>query len=684
MRAGRNCGTDGVTAGIGWFVSDDGGYTSVAVAVALLVSITLVFSVAATEWVLARSGDVQAVADAAALAGANTVSSYCTVAQVTDACVLSMGLAGISVLGAALVASAVPGGQKVAAEALDTAKSVLESRSKFARSAAKGLRALERVLPAIIVANAGSCASANGEGGLEYGGAALPVPFESKSDFSSLDVEIRPDEVEDAARDLQDATRAAEAAKKRAEQARERAWRADCVDDPSCLSSRASALAGLSGGDNPVVDRPQSWSFAMPIRRSRAYYAQRMATESPRGDDIESITDSCARAAFYAYASDEVAGAYCYEGDETDVDLWLPHLARNAAEVRETWLYTDNSWPCTDEDGAVVLHATLSCPGALGPYCGYASVADIEGGVVGECPTCRMSVGDLGRVASISTSATNGYEHYWQIIVEESQRYQRARDEQAEAERRMEEAAEEGRGAFRRVLDQLKVPRPRICPPGAYGCVGIVGRASGTVAPSRMLESFLAGSQLPAGVAVSAATLAPDEATDGRDVLTGFFDALVGDEFAMGGLIEGVGSLWGRLLVSYGSSFERVGDAAGGFLDKVDGVFGGTVGAWLRRRVTEIIRDVGLEPADMRARKPVIAYSGDVLDRGGYAGLGKVRALVQSIGPHASMGDLARVLGNALGVGAIPDTVTIAELPIPGTDRSVPLRIDLSWAMVAS
>ena len=50
------------------FVDDEGGYTSVAFACALLVSLSLVFATATAGWVLSRSADVQEVADACALA----------------------------------------------------------------------------------------------------------------------------------------------------------------------------------------------------------------------------------------------------------------------------------------------------------------------------------------------------------------------------------------------------------------------------------------------------------------------------------------------------------------------------------------------------------------------------------------------------------------------------------------
>lgn len=678
MERGRRCGRESMHAGIGWFAADEGGYTTVAVAVTLLVSISLVFCLAASEWTLSRSTDVQPVADAAALAGSNVVGAFCTIAQVVDACVLSLGLVGVCVLGAGLIASAIPGIQGFASEAMDLGKQILDARRDFARTAVRALQQLERALPVVVVANSYACVRANGGGGISYTGCALPFPLESRSNYASLESDVDADEIEDAAEDLQDATRRAQEAKERAEDARERAWRADCVDEPSCLSSRAQSLAGMGGSDNPTTSTPEEWDFGMPIERSRTYYARRFADESPDGGDANALTNSKAREAFYAYALEEVNEAYCYEDEDGYVDMWLPHLARNASEVRQTHLYTDADWPCTDEEGTVVLHSTMECPGAKGEFCGFASVADIEQGGVAECDTCRMGVGDLGRVASISTSATNGFEHYWQIIVEESQDYQKARNDQADAEKDQGKAAREGKGAFDRIIDQLRVPRPRICPPGAWGCVSVTTRDAGVATPSLLLSAFLSGTRLPEGVAVSAATLAFDDAAQGNDVLSRFFDGMAVASPSAGGLLGRVCGLWGSLLVSYGSSWDHATSAFDGFFDGIDGVFGGTVGSWLKGKLKRSLQAAGFEPADVRARKPVLTATADVLGKAGFSAAPKIRQLIQSLPTHGSAYDIVSSIG-AYGLDGVQgDSFTIAELPIPGTGMSVPLTISLS------
>lgn len=681
MRAGSECGdARGARWGVALFLRDDGGYTTVAVAVALLVSVSLVLCVASAEWTMARSGDVQPVADATAMAGANTVAAYVTVAQVMDACVLSMGLTGVAVLGAGLVMAAIPGVQAASPDVLDAGKSILEARTKFARSACEGLQKIEYGLPYLSVLNSASVVGANSTEGLGYLGVAIPFPQESQSDFSSLDDGASGDEVADQAERLRDATQRAEEAKERADEARRRGWEADCVDSPSCLRSRAESLAGMWGSENPHADQPEYWDFGMPIRRSRAYYAHRIEQEGPTGPELDDLTNSRARSRYYEYALDMVNGAWYMEEPDGHVGLDLPHLARNSDEVRDTWLYEDPWWPCTyDEEEGSTLHSTLECPGATGELDGFGSVASVERGDVNMCDTCRMSVVDLGQVAAITSFSAYGYECYWQKIVESAWDYREARNEQADAENDMRQAAEDGKGAFERVLDQLRVPRPKICPPGAWGCVSVVVRPGGSAVPSELTDAFLTGAELPPGAAVAAATLAPDEETEGNDVLSRFFDGLgAHDEGSPGGFVLGsVTGLWGSLLLSYGSAYEGVGDAVGGFLDRIDGLFGGTVGAWLKQKVASIMEATGLEPGDLRLRKPVLVHTGKVLSKAGLEPTGKVRDLVQSLPDHGSPAELAQAAGVWVWDEVKDRKITIAELTIPGTEVTIPITVDL-------
>lgn len=665
--------------GIQTFVTDEGGYTVVAIALALLLSVTLAFGVAAAHWSMARAADVQEVADATAMAGANCVAAYATVAQVLDACVLTMGLTGAVVCGAALVVSAIPPLQAKAAAIMTIGKKVLEARRGFATSAAKGLQTLEHALPVLVMANSASCAHANSLGGISYVGMAVPFPQATESDFSFLEDDLDADEMEEDSKKLADASRRKEEAHQRAQEAKERGWRADNVDDPYCMHSRAATLAGLETPLNPWYPTPEVWEFEYARVRASNYYARRYDMEYPGDGSVDDLQRSAAREKFYDYAYEAISTMVCIDTDD-EVWMGLDELPHNADMVRATRLYTDAVWPCTEDEGyeGITLHCSLFCPAATGNLCGYESLAAIEAGAVWECEVCQMDVHAMGNVANASTNIDNGFEHYWRILVQASKDYERARREEIEAEREMQQAADEGKDAFDAAMDLLAVDRPKLCPPGAWGCVAVVCRPSATSVPSELTSAFLSDAELPAGAAISAATLAPDETTAHNTVLARAFDGLRSQTGSVAlDLVGSVTGLWGDLLVGYGSAYQQVSDVGGQFLTRVEGVFGQRVASWLRDKLSDIVSTAGFEPADLRLRKPVIVNSQTVLDKAGLSSVGKARQLIESFpsSPGELVAQLREQLLQQLGSGQF----TVAELPIPGLEGvSIPLTIDLS------
>lgn len=670
---------------ISTFVRDDGGYTTVAIAVALLVSLTLVFATAAASWSAARAADVQEVADATAMAGSNAVAGFSTIAQVSDACVVSLGLAGMATLGVGLVLSAIPGAQEAAVKVVDSGKKVLDMRRDFAHSAAEGLRNLERALPAIVMANAASCAAANSSQTISYAGTAIPFPLTSQTDYSFLDDGLSSEELEENAEELQEASERKREAMERANEAKERAWRADCVDDPLCMRSRAASLAGLGGMLNPNYASVAEWQFSYAQIRSINYYGARLGGEGPADGSAAEMTRSAARWRFYEYAQDVIASATCDESGEVPV-IDLPELPHNTDEMRQTSLYTDVVWPCTDEEQGRTLHSSLACPGAEGPDSGSASLADLDAGWVQVCPVCDMDCAAQGSVASASTNINNGYEHYWRIVVEASRDYVKAKEDEAAAERDLERLGEESKDLFQQAMDLLSVDRPKVKPAGAWGCVAVVHRGGGVVQPSELVSAFSPGVELPAGLAVSGATLAPESDTDGSTVLSQLFSGLrARTDFGPIGAVDGLCGLWGELLVSYGSAYEDASARMTGFLDTAGSLFGERAAAQLKKRIASVIEATGFEPADMRARKPVLVHSQEVLDKAGDGreAVGVAREVLQQL-PEDGVGaarTLAREAAEGLGGGG---SFTIATLTIPGTSVQIPFTIDVGALLGAA
>ena len=665
---------------LGLFLREDGGFTTVSVAVSLLVSLCLVFGAATAGWVMARSNEVQAVADAGAMAGANVVAAYSTIAQTLDACVLSMGITGVVVAGAGLVLSAVPGLSSAGLEVSDAGRKILDARREFASAANDGLGRLEKALPLLIVANSAACVSANERGGVSYAGCAVPFPQESRSEFKLDGDDVDQAELDDSADRMRQASDRAHAAQKRCDDLTREGWLADCGDNPYCMRQRARTLAGLPDSKNPDYPNEKAWNLGAALSRAREYYAARLADEEPTGTGVEALTDSCARKAFFIYALERVNEGHYRERPDGTVDLELPHLPRNAAEVRETHLYTDAIWPCTSEFRGRTLHSSLQCPGATGAASGTALLAELESGSVRECERCQMDVVDLGKTPVASTSIENGFEHHWRRACDAAEKYLPAREELARAEREMRAVADDGADAFEMAVEALSVDRPRLCPPGAWGCVSVVVRGEGKSTPVQLANSLVSGTELPAGAATAASVLAPDPVTAENSVLSRFFDGLDVNDGLLG-LPAMICDLWSRALVAYGSGYESVSNAARDLFGSLDGVLGGTVAARLRSRLVELVEAGGFEPADLRLRKPVLVGTKRVLSKAGYGDAIKVREFVAAMPTNGTPAQMAQALGqktkSELADRLDGQRLTVAELTVPGTEITIPLTIDL-------
>ncbi len=674
MARGRRFGID--RFGIGLFIQD-GAYTTVAAAVSILLVLTLAFSSATAVWTLSRSGDVQVAADAAALAGENVVSSYRTAATVVDAAVLSMGLAGFGIAGAGLVGLLVPGAQAKAAQMIDTGLDVIEFRNDFARSASRGLQRLERAIPFAIAANATRTAAAQGTERVAYTGSAIAVPQESASEFPGIEedgIDTKP--LEQAADELGAVADELERASQETAAAKRRAWLADCGSDGANMQERAASLTGLGAAENPDYASSITWEPQVGLDRARAYYRWRLDNNRAEDSSTEAAADAVAREAFYAYAVDQLSRARIEEvGGRVVVDL--PRLPGNTAEARATSLYTDARWPTTAEEGGRTLHYSLSCPGAAGAPAGNASVAQVEVGGVMECDTCRFGVGDLGKMPAASTSIDNGFEYHLRAFTEALEEYARARNRELELERKAQSQAALAGDAFEEAIEKIAVARPRIAPPGRYGCIALVTAAEVST-PGELENAFAPGTTVPARGAMAAAVLAPDEATAHNNVLASFFSTL--EERAGGGatgIIGDVMELWGALLMSYGDVSEGLGEAMDGLLGTLDGFGLGPVATWLSDRVDAVVRGLGFEPVDLRVMKPVLTDSGNVLARTGGTGISDLQEALRSL-PVGSTDPEAilEAVGYAIEERLSEATFTIAEIPLPG-GGSIPLTITL-------
>lgn len=673
-------------AGIDLFI-EDGAYTTLSSAVVILVVLTLLFSSTAAIWSMSRAGDTQVAADSGALAGANVVSSYHTAATVVDASILSLGLAGFATIGTGLVAILIPGAEPVAGNMVDTGIEIIKTRNKFAKSASEGLQKIETALPYLIAARATQAVSAQDTDSVAYTGTALAVPRTSESDFAALKgSEISTDTIKDTSDDLE---RAAEELRKASEdtaKVKERAWLADCggsdkgsVSSCSCMWERAKSLADLSGAQNPHYASSVTWEPQVALDRAKAYYRQRLANEKPLGEGPEKQADSAARKVFFAYASEEVERAYITEKDGK-VSACIPFLPRNPDEARTTELYTDARWPTSEVDKVTYLHYGTDCPNyKKGKPGGLASVADFDGHET--CSECHFGVSSLGYVAIATTSVERGFEYHFDKFKEALEDYVECRNKELELERQTEDEADRAGNAFDQAIKALSGERPRIAPPGRNGVVAFA--VSGDItSPDQLNSSFNAAVRLGDRGAISAAVLAPDEATAQNNVLSRFFSTLKERSGGVAGVLDGVMDVWGRLLVGYGD----IQGSADELMDEmIKGLGGGSgaldsIASWLGDTVSASVAALGLEPCDLRLRKPVLTDSANIIKSPGsdIAGLSQAQDKLRSIplgvtDPKA----LCEALEYQVERTISGTVFTLAEIPLPG-GGSIPLTVDVA------
>lgn len=653
--------------GIDLFI-EDGAYTTLAAAVSILVVLTLLISSVTATWSMSRAGDVQVSADATALAGANVVSSYTTAATVVDACIASLGLAGMLTTGAGLVLTLIPETAAVSVEVINAGRKILQARDNFAKKASKGLSGLERALPYLVALNGLRTCAAQSEGDLTYTGVAIPVPFESASDFSALEeTETDTEELEETADELDQAAEDQREAAEDTADAKEEAWLADCGRPGRNMQERAASLTSLTSAQNPDYQSSVSWTPEVALRRARAYYRWRIDHEKPEHGDTESEADSAARRAFYTYALEKMnAASVTVVGDR--MVSTVEQLPKNTDEVKKTRLYTDVMWPSTEEGAGLTLHYSSSCPGATGKAGPNLALSSIDTGVARECPTCKFSVGDLGKTPAASTSISTGFEYHLRAFIQALDEYVACSNREFELENELEDEAEDSANVFEEVLGSIGSVRPHIAPPGRYGCIAFA--ISGEITSPEILDADADERVVldPRG-AISAAVLAPEKANFKSNVLASFFSNLERQAGLLGvtGILDVVMDLWGALLVAYGNAGEGISALFDSLISGLDGIGLGPVAVFLRDKLVGIIEGLGLQPVDMRLKKPVLTDTSNVIAQSGIPALADAEELLRKlpIGVDDPI-TLLKSLGFD-GIERITATeITLVEIEIPG------------------
>lgn len=592
---------------------DEKGFTSVGMALCLLLCLSLIFSAGRIYRIATKSSEIQYVADAAALAAENEIAEYMVVVRLCDAVVLSLSLTSLLSSGLGVVAACTPVSAPFSEPLLTLGKKISDARDRFANTAQQGLEKLQRALPFIASANALLVAQANNNGESDYKAVALLAPLEGTplQMHSGDEIAAAQDSIDERAEDLREASELAEEQMREAREAKERAYMRDCGDDPAyCMSERASTLCGMRGPENPVFSTVDTWSFQVALERARAYYARRLMQEAPESDALDDQVRSHLRKRFYEYAVVELADGFVHE-DLDHFDAYFPHLPKNTSEMRQTSLYSAACYPITESEAGAFLHAWTGCPQAAG-YERFGSLEEAESQGFETCSSCKFSAASLGKVAAASTSIENGFEYHYNAVAQAADEYQKARDKAAPTVQEAQDITSELLDILQVAFGAAAKSRIDASPPGSSGVVVIVVNLSTVDTREGFVSNFIAHSEaLGTRVALSGATLLADPADETGSVIASMLDG-VNSEGVGTGATKAVLAAWSHILQAYGQGQQALGDALRSALNALPLMSESGLGNWAADALTESIESVGLAPANLDALKPVVVNSGHV------------------------------------------------------------------------
>lgn len=665
---------------------DEEGFTTVGMALALLITLSLVFTAGQVYRVNTVASKVQNVADAAALAAQNVVAEFMIVARVADAAVLSLSLTSLAATGLGIAALCTPATAAASETLLTAGRDVARARDTFAEKAAAGLNKLQRAVPFLAAANAASVASANGQGGSGYLALAVLAPDkgeELKVGTSAATAALE-DEAAGEAEAIKQAAEDAERAAEQAAAAKQRAFEHDCGANPSyCMYERASSLAALSGSENPLFTSVDAWSFAVALKRAQAYYPHRLAKEHPADTSVEEQARSHLRMRFYTFASEEVARGYVHESNES-FDAYFPHLPENTDEMRATKLYTEAVYPVSTGEDGPLMHAWAGCPQA-GDAAGFGSIAQMEAGSYATCSACGFSAGALGKVAAASTAIENGFEYHYEKVAQAARDYEQARAELDPLTAAVRERAGGLLDRLGEALGEVAGMRLDAQPPGRLGVV-VLAASTGAAPEAQWANPFVGSAgELGTRAAVSAATLVADPAGEGASLVSSLLDGLADEGGAAVGALGLVLDCWSGLLQAYAKGQEALDGAIASALDGLPLIGASGLGAWAAEALQNAVKAAGLEPAKLDALKSVLVNSAHVAaaDEGAFsAQLLSLKS--QAVANPLAGNDVFLSVVGFVEQGAIEaldaavDRILVAEVQLFGDDGpSIPVEFAL-------
>lgn len=589
---------------------DEEGFSTLSVVVALLISLSLIFSTAQVYQINSASANIQTVADSASLSSENEVAEFMILVRVCDSVILSLSLAGIVSLALGVVAMCTPVTAAASDTLIDLAYKIFNTRDKFANKASDALNKMQKSLPFLASVKAYQVAAANNGGVFKsnYLAIAMLMPGEGVniSPGNIDDVKNTLNDVQNSSGDIKQAAAEAEEAAKKANEAKYKAFMADCGNDPNyCMYERAKNKAYMTGPDNPLYNSVDTWSFSVALKRCKAYYPKRLYIETPEGSSVDAQANSALRKVFYSYASEQMNSAYVEERDDI-FKANFPHLPKNTEEMKQTTMYTNSIFPIS---GGNCMHAYSDCPGC-NDVSSYGSIQAMESSAFETCPYCKFNAASLGKVAAASSSIDNGYEYHYSIVENAAKEYQEAKEKASPLNTKVKNFAN---GIFDRLKNLIKdLVNKRIYakPPGSYGSIAMVVNTNSAPASKGFESSFVSStSSIGVRAAVSASTIIEEESSEGHTVLNSILDGLKDDIPGIAGAGGIVLNAWSKLLEVYSNGQDSFSDAIESSLNQLPLMSASGLGTWAAKAFSGLMKDLGLEPANLNSLKAVLINS---------------------------------------------------------------------------
>lgn len=591
-------------------VRDKDGFTTLGVVVSLLLTLTLLFSSAQVYRVMSASADIQNVSDACSLTAQNQVCEFMILVRVCDSVILSLSLSSIVAAGLGTVAMCTPVTAVMSDMLLEAAVKIIEARDKFADASSKFLNKTQKALPFISSVKAYELARSNSFGAFNPNYIAISILMPGKAQDiepgNINDIKNAVNNIKENAPQIKEAAKKAEEAAKTASQHKLLAFMADCGNNPNyCMYERAKNKAYMNGSNNPLFQSPDTWNFEIPFKRSIEYYKKRLEIESPINQSVQEQANSSLRKVFYRFAEKQLEVSYVLDtGDNFSGQF--PHFPHNTEEMKTTNMYTDANFAVSSNHK---MHAYEQCPGCS-DVSFYASLEQFDNESYEPCEYCSFSPSELGKVAQASSAIDNGFEYHYSIVENSSKEYKSAKDVASPLNNEVKNFANGIFDKLKSLISQIANKRIYAMPPGSYGNICLTVNTNAAPANSGFESNFVKSSHtLGIRAAVSASTMIEENSEQGKNIITSVCDGFKDQLPSLSGVVGIVLGGWSKLLTVYCNGQNGLIDSLEQSLNQLPLFSASGLGTWAAKSLRELMQDLGLEPPNILALKPVLINS---------------------------------------------------------------------------